>query len=266
MGDIGSAQPGKELGVLAPHQLGGHHQGDGHQQRLDELHPFLEHQLGAHARPDELPQRHAQPHAPHHLAPQGEEEQGSDVGGEVEQLGVGGGPRHAKARQGHEADGKKRPRARPEEAVIKAHAPSHQQGKRHGSEAALALRIAHPGGEVEVAGKRHQQEGEQSLQDGGIDGLHRQGADGRPDEGADDRRPDDGPLKEPLAGIKPGGGEGAETALQLVGAKHQGWRHAGGQQGRHRQESPAPGDGIDKAGDEGHPEQGDQGEQFQFHP
>jgi hypothetical protein len=27
-----------------------------------------------------------------------------------------------------------------------------------------------------------------------------------------------------------------------------------------------PGDGIDKAGDEGHPEQGDQGEQFQFHP
>ena len=92
------------------------------------------------------------------------------------------------------------------------------------------------------------------------------GPDGRPDEGADDRRPDDGPLKEPLAGIEPGGGEGAETALQLVGAEHQGGRHAGGKQGRHRQQTAASGDGVDKAGDKGDPEQGNQGEQFQFHP
>ncbi len=179
---------------------------------------------------------------------------------------MGGGPRHAKARQGHEADGKERPSPRPEEAVIETHATAHQQGEHHGGKAALTLRIAHPGGEVEVAGKRHQQEGQQPLQDGGIYGLHRQGADGRADEGADDRRPDDGPLQQPLAGIEPGGGEGAETALQLVGAKHQGRRHAGGEQGGHRQQAPATGNGIDETGHQGHAKQGKQGKEFQFHP
>ena len=128
------------------------------------------------------------------------------------------------------------------------------------------LGIAHPGREEEVTGEGHQQEGQQPLQDGGVDGLHRQGAKRRADEGADHRWPDDVPLQQPLAGIEPGGGEGAETALQLIGAKHQRRRHAGGEQGGHRQQAAPTGNGIDKAGHQGHAEQGKQGKQFQFHP
>ncbi len=219
----------------------------------------MQHHLGAETGADELAKGHAKPHAPHHLAPQGEEQQGGDVGGEVEQLGVGRGPRHAKTGQRHEADGKEWPGAGPEEAVIETDPAPHQQGEHHGSEPALALRIAHSGGEEEVAGKRHQQEGQQPLQHSGIYGLHRQCARRRPDEGADHRRPDHGPLQQPPTGVEPGGGEGTETALQLVGAKHQGWRHAGGQQGGYRQQTAASGDGIDKAGDKGNAKQGDQG-------
>ena len=118
--------------------------GDGHQQRLDELHPFLEHQLGAHARPDELPQRHAQPHAPHHLAPRVKKSREAMLEVKLSSLVWAVARAMPKPARATKPMAKTTP-CPARRSRHKAHAPAHQQGERHGGEAALALRIAHPG-------------------------------------------------------------------------------------------------------------------------
>ena len=87
--------------------------------------------------------------------------------------------------------------------------------------------------------------------------LHQQGAEHRPEQGAGDGWPHGPGLYKALAPEAPACREGAETALQLIGAEGEGRRQPAPQQCRQGEQTTTAGDGVDEAGTyAGHEEQG----------
>ncbi|EAU61735.1 hypothetical protein STIAU_2390 [Stigmatella aurantiaca DW4/3-1] len=229
-----------------------HHHGEHH--LAHQLVAPFHREVGAHPRTGELGHGHGQRHLPQHHAPRGEERHGGDVGGEVDHLRIRGGaqqPMPQQAGKGHDEEGA---RAWTEETVIEAHAESHERAQgpqpRQGRLRPVAGGRALAEGEEDRHG--HEQHEHQGLEHLGLQPQHQLRPRQRAQQTERKRHHRQVSLHQPCPGEAQQRRARAKHGLALVGPQRHVRRHAGGQQGRQREQPASPRDGIHAPGTQGH--------------
>ncbi len=217
--------------------------------------------MGAEPGADELGGGHDEAVAPQDMAAREEEEQGGEVAGEVEELGVGGGAAEVVAQQGDIANGEEAAGAGAKKAVVKADGQGDQEGEGALTQALVGVEVRDAGGEEEIEAEGDEEGGYQPGGQVAADLADEEDATGGAYEGAAKGQGRPVEVDETLAQEIGAGGGSAEDALGLVGSQGLQGPQAGPEQGRQGNEPAAARDGVHQTRGQGQDEE----EYFGFH-
>ena len=124
----------------------------------------------------------------------------------------------------------------------------------------MGVLVRRLGAKQEIQGDADQQDRQQDHQPARIHQGHGEGAQSRSDRDQHQRPADQAEIHPSLAPEVPQGAGRADAALNLVGGDGGDRVQPHRQQGRKRDQPPAPGDGVDEAGD--HRRDAQQGDDF----
>jgi hypothetical protein len=174
-------------------------------------------EVGAEPGAKELAGGHEEAVAPQDMATRDKEEEGGEVAGEIEELGVGGGAAEVVAQQGDIAHGEEAAGAGSEKAVVKADGQGDQEGEGTLAQALAGVEVGDPGGEEKIQAEGDEEGGDQPGRQVAADVADEEDATGGTHEGAAKGQGRGAEVDETLAQEIGAGGGGTKDALGLVG-------------------------------------------------
>ncbi|MDB6126025.1 MAG: hypothetical protein JWQ71_5018 [Pedosphaera sp.] len=206
-GPRGNSALRKLFAVNVEEEFEGDGEDHGDEDGADEFGAASDDHAGTDARPDELADAHGQPGAVENFSGEGEEEEGTDVAGNVHHFGVAGGFGEVEAEAEHECDGPKAASAGAEKAIVKSQTKTSDEVEPFFGHAGMDVFIAESRTEGEVNNNGEQEDGDEAFEKSGVELLHDECAGGCADGGEDDSTGALAQGDEFGIGIMPGGTE-----------------------------------------------------------